>query len=479
MNYQNISRFIFLLLILVLSVYFIYINKNLKKTNYETFYQAAASTQDPTPQQGKAAAVTDSNKPNLTDLSQNTDVQNTQIITDIYKKLFNQTPVKDEIAFYLDYIKSRTLTEQELEDIIATTAQVLRKTIPETQSSVTYGTEDSVIMTYNEILGRNPDQSELLEYSEKISKDKTFTMEKLIQLLVSSQEYIRLEKMQTNTYNAGLIGGVTDRQITMTIDQIYTNVTGKQIDQDTMQFLKKKFISFNLDEKKLTNFIKSYVSNTPYNQDTTSNKSTLPNLVAQEHTSQEQASQAQASQGQASQAQASQAQASQAQAQAQKNSVQGTSNQQIATGQPIFNNAQIYVVSPNQDLINSLLKNTNENYVDSQSVLDTINSKAQCNFDKNTKQKDETMLSDEINNRNFQELQSACTRNSAFLNPDSEYTLRPDQKWTVPAKRAPVCSPSSKCQVVDSTDQSSLIGTLIPDAKKTSIGSILPYLPPR
>ena len=129
-------------------------------------------------------------------------------------------------------------------------------------------------------------------------------------------------------------------------------------------------------------------------------------------------------------------------------------------------------------------QDTSGNYLSSQSVLDTINNKsttgvANYNTSCLVKQKNETLLSDEINNRNMEELGSACARNTKFMNADSDYILRPDQKWTVPEKRTPVCNPSSKCQVVDSTDQTSLIGTPLADSKKTSVGSILPYLPPR
>jgi hypothetical protein len=297
-------------------------------------------------------------------------------------------------------------------------------------------------------------------------------MDRLIQLLVASDEYVRLQKLQLNSYNAGLLGGVTDRQISLTVDQIFSEVSNKELDSETKQFLKKKFIEFKLDESKLRTFIKNYVSNSPTcNEKPTSDK---PQLVLQEQLKKAENDQAKEKFANSNPNNTT----SGKQGQTQGGQQQGGKGNDQQCQSPVY-----VVMQPNQDIINSLLQNMNKEsdyYVDSQSVLDTINKKAQCTFDKNTqKQKDETLLADELNNRNFEQLKSACTRNSAFANSDSDYVLRPDQKWSVPAKRPPVCNPTSKCQVTDSTDQTALIGTLIKDADKTSVGSILPYLPPR
>lgn len=485
MDFQRISRCVFLLLIVGLSVYFIYVNKNFKQGT-EHFVEGAV-TQKPTAIQSSVPVekTTQQGAVNYNNLSENSDAQNIAIINDIYQDLFKEKPVDEEIKFYLEYLKSRNLTKQQLEDVIATTAPVLRKTIPDSsfKSTVAYGTEDAVILAYNEVLGRNPSDKELQDYAKKMSKEKEFTMERLIQLLVASQEYQRLEKMQLNTYNAGLLGGATDRQISMTIDIIYTDITGKELDSETKQFLKKKFIEFKLDETKMKSFIKNYVSGS--STCNTSESDTRPKLVLQEQLNKITDEQKQEKlTDEQKQDQQEKFAANDATDVSTKQASSSTESTAIAGSAPTTGQNPVYLVVPNQELINSLLQNMNkesDHYVDSQSVLDTINKKANCSFDKNAvnKQKNETLLSNEINNRNFEQLQSACKRNSAFLNADSEYVLRPDQKWSVPTKRTPVCNPSSKCQVTDSTDQTALIGTLINDAQKTSVGSILPYLPPR
>lgn len=572
MNFQNIGRYIFLILLVVLAVYFMHVNKNYAhandasnanaktKTKPIEHFEDAASTQVPTPLQPTYLSAKESealalNKAiDLTDLSNNNDSENIDIIKEIYQTLFNQVPQQSEITFYLDYIKSKHMSRKQLEDLIATTAPVLRKTIPD-DSKVRYGTEDEVIIAYNEVLGRNPTPEELKEHAEMLKNTPNFTVDKLIQLLVSSAEYNRLEKMQLNTYNAGLLSGVTDRQVTLTVEAIYAEITGTPIDATTLAFLKNKFIEFDLDENKLKVYIKNLIlynpvtsenykvitqSETPVSQYLNNSPGSvlLPNSTPN-------------AQGTPATNISSSAVYNASNSGSTQNSIPTTQNtninragssggsgggslggsggvgvqltnlpktpqetrqetpqetlqegpliepmtqQEKAEPTVIYNNAQIYNVyslqdsgatgegQPNKELIASLLKNMNkesDHYVDSQAVLDTINKKAQCTFDVNGKQKDETLLSDQIALRNKEQMGSVCKRNTAFLNADSDYILLPDQAWTVPIKRQPVCAPMSKCQVTESIDQTSLIGTLLNDSQKTSVGSILPYLPPR
>ena len=76
--------------------------------------------------------------------------------------------------------------------------------------------------------------------------------------------------------------------------------------------------------------------------------------------------------------------------------------------------------------------------------------------------------------RDLQELEYACERSKEhYENLDDDMVLLPDQKWTIPHKRPPVCT-SQKCSFTPLYEQSSLIGTLLSDATDTSIGSIMP-----
>ena len=76
--------------------------------------------------------------------------------------------------------------------------------------------------------------------------------------------------------------------------------------------------------------------------------------------------------------------------------------------------------------------------------------------------------------RDLQELEYACERSKEqYENLDDDMVLLPDQKWTIPHKRPPVCT-SQKCSFTPLYEQSSLIGTLLSDATDTSVGSIMP-----
>lgn len=59
-------------------------------------------------------------------------------------------------------------------------------------------------------------------------------------------------------------------------------------------------------------------------------------------------------------------------------------------------------------------------------------------------------------------------------NACDDLVLDPSQKWKVPEPRPPVCVTSRPSRICSSTDQTSLIGTLLRDANDTSVGSIMP-----
>jgi hypothetical protein len=397
------------------------------------------------------------------------------------------------------------MTAAQLEDVIATTAPILYKTIPQSviDSKKTYGTEDEVILTYNEILGRNPDPQELVTYSKKLKQDVTFSVDKLRQLLISSIEYMHLSKMQSNMVSYNLLGGVTDRQINMSLEEMYKSITGKDMDADTYGFMKKKYIEFELNEGKMADFIKKYASNAPYcNKDsniTTDEaiKMMQMSLAAQQQKAQTQSGASAASQPVASASTTPNRSASTTGGNAAASGTSATKpTQQVAEtsqqtkpavtqeGAVNANRTMLGAMPPNKEFIenlkNACLTQDSDYVVDTQSVFDTINKNASCVFDKNvTPSKQETMLSNTINERNKEEMKSLCQRNSVFGNSDSDYVLRNDQAWSVPQPRPSVCLPSSKCEVASSTDQTALIGTLLNDSNKSSVGSILPIIPPR
>ena len=74
-----------------------------------------------------------------------------------------------------------------------------------------------------------------------------------------------MEKTQTNKVYSNLMGGVTDRQLTLIVTTSYKDVTGDELnDADTLKFLKKKLVQFNLDQDEFKRFITSYVKSQPF-----------------------------------------------------------------------------------------------------------------------------------------------------------------------------------------------------------------------
>eukprot|EP00798_Chlamydomonas_sp_ICE-L_P019624 gene19624-26308_t len=86
----------------------------------------------------------------------------------------------------------------------------------------------------------------------------------------------------------------------------------------------------------------------------------------------------------------------------------------------------------------------------------------------------EVSVADLVKERDADKLKYACDRASKYINADDTGKLFPEYEWSVPQKRPPVCVSSAKCTAHPSIDQTSLIGTLLSDAKNTEVGSIMP-----
>ena len=397
MNLEGFSRIIFLLFIIVLSVYFIYVNKN-----YVT-------------------------EPFLDDMS-----QQESKISQMYYNIFHQQPSSEELKFFVTNFNVNNLSNSQLTDIIATTAPIIQKTSDPLDDSITYGTEDDVIVLYNMVMNRNPSAAELKNYAGLLKNDSTFTKDKLIQILVSTEEYKRAEKTQSNTYNATLLGGVTEKQIVLTIDAMYTQMTGTQIDQDTSKFLQKKFVQFNLDEERLQQFILSYVigSGIPITDPPLSTQPLIPPLSQHQPQQQQFQQLVNPIQNQITQDE------SIINPTTQENPWYTLTQTEI-TNQVSEGFAQEYINYPNEETVKCLLKTTfpdgyikSEYLMDSQNVLDMImsrginvfdindplnaNANANANkknnyaLDKLQRQKNETLLGDEIAKRNMEQLIQVC-----------------------------------------------------------------------
>jgi hypothetical protein len=108
-------------------------------------------------------------------------------------------------------------------------------------------------------------------------------------------------------------------------------------------------------------------------------------------------------------------------------------------------------------------------------MIDTIEESSKRQFCSDNKYWENDTLANARNSRNMEDLELQCKRGSRFLNADDNMVLYKEFEWSVPQKRAPICTPvSGGCDVQMSNEQTSLIGTLLNQAENTQVGSILP-----
>ena len=88
---------------------------------------------------------------------------------------------------------------------------------------------------------------------------------------------------------------------------------------------------------------------------------------------------------------------------------------------------------------------------------------------------DEHVLSKIISARNMDQLKYACLRSKdKHMQTDDNMVLIKGLEWSVPQQRPGVCRMSKTQDYHYSTEQTSLIGTLLDEAENTKVGSIMP-----
>ena len=384
-----------------------------------------------------------------------------QKVIEVYKELYGAEPKPSETAFYVKFFTNRDASREYMKEIISTSAPTLQKTlktgtmplIPDTPQ----GTEDEVISIFNEILERQPDAEEVQYYSTFI-KSGAANVEKMKLLLLQSNEYKRLQKLQNNTAYGYLLGGITDRQLTIMVVGIYNQVAGngRQLDEDTLKFLKKKYLEFQLDEKVFKKFVQDFVvfdsksktanqvveTSTEVDTNTNTNKANAAVTDKLLETSFEK-----------------------------ENKLNPPSSSQVPTSS---DNPQD---SGNKEQYTQQCPTSSQTQVDTDKLIKTIKENADCQFSKNgvdDQYRNEPSLADTVNDRNRDELKNICQRNKTFSKYHHEnMVLLPGQEWSVPQKHPPVCY-GSKGNYSPLIDQTALIGTLLGEAKDTEIGSIMP-----
>jgi hypothetical protein len=378
-----------------------------------------------------------------------------QQITNVYVDLFGLGPNKEELSFYEKFFKNSNASMDYIKEVISISAPTLKKTLKVGKTVTSYdianGSEDEVIAIFNEILDRNPDVEELRYYSTFIKQGPSH-VEKMKLLLLHSEEYKRLQKMQSNLAFGQLLGGITDRQLTLMVNTIYDNITNtsNKLDDETLKFLKKKYLEFELDENVFKKFVKDVVLFKPTHRSTP----TPPNSASLSKTANFKV---------VNTLEKFAFDAEKSTTSADATSTPSTST--ISTGTVSTASSSNNSVNPSKLTINTVVSSG----VNTSKVIESVKQQAKCQFDKNAidnknRNNNETSLSSSINQRNRDELKNICERNSAFSKfNDDQLVLLPGQEWSVPYKRPPVClggTPNFQPLMT----QTALLGTLIGDA---------------
>lgn len=453
---QFIVRILFLVLIVALSAYLFWANERLP--DHQTITETKLELKENTIKETFSEPSMEST------------------ITEIYMELYSRPPNSKELQFYLEYTADKEgITKSQLKDVIESSSPSLAKSLEVQESDLLFSDtpQNEIFEAYNEILFRNPTPTEYAKYRDLLAT-AGFDKEKLIQALMSTNEYLRMERTQTNAIYSNLPGGLTDRQITMKITDMYQSVAKTNyIDEDTMHFFKRKFLEMNLNEAEFKLFLQRYVMWSP---------SAASNSVSNTTTNSNAASNVPPTNN--------------------KPSASNAANATTFTGKDksgnYYNNATIYNIytvgdsdymgTPNEQFLKRLQQDSNC------SVTGTINeiSNDTGNIRNVCPSTNSTELSSYINDRNRDLLKNTCIRNKKFNGMDddmasifytktftsSDFVLDPSLAWNVPQSRPPVCTTNARCQIGSLNDQSSLIGTPISDAKDTKVGSILPPFPP-
>lgn len=458
MDCQTISRFIFLLFIIVASVYFLVANKRAENT--ERFTDSA---------------------PN--------DANIISRVKQTFKESLNREPTANEMRLYVDLLKTKPqTTDVQLMSMVLSnrdankTVTLSADPLEFDPKSKPYGKEDDVILAFNTILDRNPDITELRYFAKRMKEDKSFTSDKLQKILIASDEYVRLHKTQSNVAGLDMLGNVTDRQLTYVISAIYKQEAKQPIDSDTLKFLKKRYAEHQMSEGDLRKYIKKYVAlekdfEVPIKNSAPTGVSSTGAAVLGDGLN-KQTTGAAASDVRAAAAALKQNVTEQA----------GDKESEAALIKKLLGE------KPNQELIDKLLEvyaddggAQDDAYLSCSRVIDTIKEKSQsCDGHKYNKAQlekrltalDRQLLSELVHDRNMSHMKNVCRRNRKYINADDNMVLFPEFKWSVPQKFPPVCMPLEKNEYRPMIEQTALIGTLLDDASKTKVGSILPETPP-
>jgi hypothetical protein len=385
----------------------------------------------------------------------------TRTINKMYRDILARNATEFEVEKSMQIMKSE-MDETTLIEIIKKTEEYREKNNLDVAIKKTIGTSDratidkalnsmklkerveiyrNIIDVYERTLQRVPIIMELNYYAYRMTTDKNFDIQKLETILTSSNEYKIIEKNQSNVVNFELKGNITDAQLKYEVVSIYKFALGVDTDPsyELEQFLKKKYVDYQMEKDKLVRLI--LLMNMIDNNQIPNN---IEGILSDGNNTEK--------------------------------IISGSSSSLGNNGADNSQNTMSDIEKENikRDLMNAIKKisETCPNQ-DFKETMKCINNGG-FNIDENIANNGESSLASFQLERNNNKMKDMMTRECKYLNADDNMVLFPEFKWDVPQKRPPVCYFSEQNNVSPSIDQTALIGTLLQDSKKTSVGSIMP-----
>lgn len=306
-----------------------------------------------------------------------------------------------------------------------------------------------IVDVFDEVLMRNPTAAEMDHFYETMRlKKKEFDSDKLRTLLLQTNEYHILKKNQLNTVDTDLPGNASDRQVRLAVRQAYQKVFGAQPSPQAEEYLRTKFIEFQLDMPRFEAFLRALKA---FEAAKDSGDFTVLARVLQQPDMWARLDKSGSGTDKSKLV-----------------AVDGFSKDALDIkdfgwdADDLYSNLFASQATMNDAALRAIMAK--------QTLLD----KDACALQAD--KRDGTMLAKLQKDRNAEQQKMECQRFSKYVNADDNMVLNPEFKWSVPQRLPPPCivGKKDKAIVYPSTDQSALIGTLLQDAKDTKVGSIMP-----
>jgi hypothetical protein len=372
------------------------------------------------------------------------------LVKDVFMDVLKRLPTPTELQKYIDlFLGNQMKTQQDLQFILRMDLETVirsdKSDIPEPVDKEDYNTYKDIIATFESVLGRNPNTSELKFYYDLI-KQNGYEQKKIKDILLSSREHEILMKNQNNLVHGDLSANITEKQLEIAVNELYKAIFFEYPDADTYKYLRGRFIAMNLDEEKLALFIKRLKS-----ADSVSAPCVMPPTTTMPQTT----------------------------TMSPKTSKEMFDEKVTATPDISSRTTAAAITQDSRALPPIPTQATKtQNPGETTNIDETIDAiKCAKYFEKSRFESAQDMREKTLGYKSSR-IPSECKFNSKktkhYLNADDNMVLRPEMRWQVPMRRAPVCYATEQVDYNPSVEQSSLIGTLLSDAQKTSVGSIMP-----